>query len=159
MRSPFAHLRRLISEVLDLGLRLVTAVEGILRTIPALTEAINVAAVVSSQDTPAGEDPKTAVIERRLEELTVALDQGILRVQRSENRVRAIVQGARKELAEDGFKHPGLEAEASQLRDVDGEGVDADQLPLVPDEVAEPPNTPSSIPGVTAEQLARAWHR
>jgi len=104
------------------------------------------------------EDPRIAALERKIEDLTTALGDGILRVQRSENRVRAIVQGARKELADAGFEHPGIEAEARELQPVDGTGGEPEQVPTVSADVADD-YAPSTIPGITLGQFRRAFSR
>lgn len=85
-----------------------------------------------------------------------AVAEGIAHVERVESRIRATVRRAREELEERGLESPGLEAEAKELRIVDGSGSEAGELPPVPEEVGEPM---SSIEGVTAAQLARARGR
>jgi len=104
------------------------------------------------------EDPRIVAIEVKLADLTTALDLGVSRVQRSENRVRAIVQSARKELADAGFEHPGVEAEAAQLQPVDGTGGEPEEVPAVPVHL-EDDYTPSTIPGVTMGEFRRAFSR
>lgn len=47
---------------------------------------------------------------------------------RAEQRSRALVTRARKELAELGLEHAGLDAESAQLRLVDGEGSESGEL-------------------------------
>ena len=49
----------------------------------------------------------------KLQDLETAVDHGIRQVTRQENRIRGVVRRAREELAEGGFSHPALEAEAS----------------------------------------------
>jgi len=101
------------------------------------------------------EDPRVAGLLARMDDLTTAVADGVNRVQRSENRVRSIIQGARKELADAGLEHPGIEAEAGQLQPVDGTGGEPEPVPALPTDV-EDPERPSSIPGVTVGQIARA---
>ncbi len=98
------------------------------------------------------------VIEAKLADLTTALDLGVSRVQRSENRIRAIVQGARKELADAGLEHPGIEAEAGQLRELDGGDGKPEPVPAVPVDV-EDDYAPSTIPGLTVGEFRRAYSR
>lgn len=100
------------------------------------------------------EHPDIAGLQARMADLTQAVADGIQRVARSENRVRAIVAGARRELSEAGFEHSGVEAEASELHDVDGKPSDEEQVPAVPADVDDSA-VPSSIPGVTREQMLR----
>jgi len=104
-------------------------------------------------------DPRIEAMEMKLRDLTTALSDGVQRVQRSENRVRHIVAGARKELRDAGFEHAGVEAESGELREIDGSERPTDELPEVPTGVAEAQH--SVIPGVTVRQLqiARARRR
>lgn len=104
------------------------------------------------------EDPRVAILMERMNDLTTAVDDGIKRVQRSENRVRSVVEGARKQLAEHGFEHPGLEAEARDLHEVDGKGGDEPRVPEVPTEVGDPYDAPSPVPGVSMAQF-RTFHQ
>ena len=94
-------------------------------------------------------------LERKLKELTFAVDEGIERVSRADRRIKATVQRARKELQDRGYADPGLEAEAHQLRVVDGDPSETGGVPPVPAEVAEPDDAPSSIRGVSASDLQR----
>jgi len=128
---------------------------GVLSGIRDSVEAI-AGALEDAQSAPAevGEDPRITTIQLKIDELTAALSEGILRVQRSENRVRAIVTGARKELAEHGFEHPGIEAEASELQQHDDPDSKAEPVQPVPESV-DPDEEPSSIPGVTMGELQR----
>lgn len=89
-------------------------------------------------------------------EIMLAVSDGIERVDRAERRVRAVVRSARKELADAGYEHPGLEAEHAELRLVDGDGGDEEELPDVPDDVATDGDGPSSVAGVSRAQLMRA---
>jgi len=93
-------------------------------------------------------------LEERIKRLTVAVDEGIERVGRSERRINATVARARKELKKLGYEDPGLEAEAAELRLVDGGGGEGGELPEVREGV-EPADAPSSIRGVSAAQLRR----
>jgi len=95
--------------------------------------------------------------QQKIKELTFAVSEGIERTDRAERRIRNAIQRARKELAAHGFEDPGLEAEASELRIVDGDGGGDGGVPVVPEEVAEAESAPSSIKGVSAAQLRRRW--
>ena len=86
---------------------------------------------------------------------TFAVAEGIERVDRSERRIHATVKRARAELKKLGYEDPGLEAEASQLREVDGEGSHGTEVLHLPEDVAPAPEAPSSVPGVPASTLAR----
>ena len=69
--------------------------------------------------------------DARIKELTLAIGEGIERVSRAENRVKATITRARKELASHGLLDPGIEAEVEELRLVDGDrGEDGEVLPL-----------------------------
>lgn len=106
-------------------------------------------------------DPRVDVLERKIGDLTLALSEGIQRVQRSENRVRHIVSGAKRELAEAGYSHPGLEAEASELEPLHGKASEEEEVSAVHASVAGNPPNPSPIRGVTVRQMrvARARRR
>jgi len=93
--------------------------------------------------------------ERRVKELTFAVAEGIERVARHERRIHATVKRARKELADHGFESAGLEAEATELRLVDGEGGADSRVSKVSEEVEVPDEAPSSIRGVSADELRR----
>ena len=94
---------------------------------------------------------------QKIKDLTFAVSEGIERTDRAERRIRNAIQRARKELAARGFDDPGLEAEAHELRVVDGDGGGDGGLPAVQTEVAAAESTPSSIRGVSAETLRRRW--
>lgn len=92
-------------------------------------------------------------LDDRVREYVIALAEGIERVDRSERRVKATVARARKELEARGLVDPGVEAEDEQLRLVDAaRGSERGVFPMR--QTVEPDiPAPSSIPGVSAEQL------
>jgi len=61
-------------------------------------------------------------LDRRLVQITLAVAEGIERVDRAERRVRSTVKRARKELAEQGYESDGLEAEDAEIRLSNGPG-------------------------------------
>jgi len=67
--------------------------------------------------------------------LTLAVDEGIRHVARAEKRVARTIHVVNKKLEESGLEHPGLEAEADELRELDGDGSDGGRMQLLPDEV------------------------
>lgn len=79
--------------------------------------------------------------------LVVAVDEGIQDVRRRENRIRASVRRAREELEEFGATSPALEAEASELRELDGEGSEPEGVPPVREDLAERQLVFGAIPG------------
>jgi len=89
-------------------------------------------------------------------DITLAVSEGIERVDRSERRIQATVKRARKELAAEGIVDPGVEAEAHQLQLVDGDGGEPSPVPAVREQVAPASSEASSIKGVSLEQLRRA---
>ena len=99
---------------------------------------------------------EVAAIRAWRNDITLAVDEGIKRVDRAERRIKQTVTRARKELEERGFTDPGLDAEAHELRVIDGEGGDVEGVPPVSEDVEEPGDEPSSIPGVSLSQLHRA---
>ena len=151
----FTQIKLRFSEVLALGAAIVSALEGIL---DVLSRAI--AAIEGFQwpdNTPAEpkESPQIAILEARMNELTGAVAEGVQRVQRSESRIRSIVQGARRELQEHGFEHPGVEAEAEQLQLVNESDREQEQVPAVQESVADDSQLPSSVPGISLAQMRR----
>ncbi len=88
--------------------------------------------------------------------LTLAVAEGIDRVSRSERRVNATVARARKELAEVGLESPGLEAEAAELRLLDGGASDGSELPPVQHHVEETQSPPRGIPGTFSQEVLQA---
>ena len=109
-------------------------------------------------------DPRLDALETGFDRITsdfkatnFAVSEGIERTDRSERRIHATIKRARKELGKLGYEDPGLEAEAHELRLIDGDGGDDGGVPAVPGEVAEVASAPSSIPGVTADILRRRW--
>ena len=94
-------------------------------------------------------------LEKRLKDTNVAVAEGIERTDRTERRIASTVARARKELRQSGYDHPGVEAEAHELRTVDdGRGEDGGVQP-VSGEVAADADHPSSIRGVPASYLRR----
>jgi len=96
-------------------------------------------------------------LTQKNKDLTFAVSEGIERTDRAERRIRNAIQRARKELGKLGYEDPGLEAEASELRLVDGEGSGDGGLPAVPEEVAAVDGEASSIKGVSAALLRKRW--
>lgn len=160
MGSPFAAIRRWFSQVLDLASRGVEALEGILGRISALIDAVNRFESQESTQPDSEHRNHMNVLEAKLADLTLAVSEGVNNVRRSERRVQAIVQSARRQLADDGYQHAGLEAEAGQLRQLDADSGDGEPVPAVPERVdGLDPNRPSVIPGVTVGQMRMAQAR
>lgn len=65
-------------------------------------------------------------------DIELAVDEGIRDVTRTRNRIQATVRRAREQLEEAGHVSPGLEAEAADLRDDDGERGEGDGVQPVP---------------------------
>jgi septation ring formation regulator EzrA len=94
-------------------------------------------------------------IDERLQDMTLAIAEGIERVDRSERRVRQVVSRAKKQLEDFGIDDPGLSAEAEQLRldyGVGGEQAGVQQLPAP---VAHRVDV-TGIPGAWSEQDVQA---
>ncbi len=112
---------------------------------------------ISSLRTRCGElEQVSGFLREKLEALALAVGEGIQRVDRDERRIKATVARAQKKLADSGFADEGLDAEAHDLRLVDGTGGEERGVRAVPDEVAGAAEPASSIEGVTLEQLHRA---
>jgi len=94
-------------------------------------------------------------LESKVRDQTYAISEGIERTARAERRIGATIARARKELKSRGFADPGLEAEDRDLRLVDGDGSGPGGLQPVRESV-EPADHPSSVKGVTRDELGRA---
>ena len=113
--------------------------------------------VLNLEELGVAQDSQLSELQTKIKDLLFAVETGVERVDRAERRVRGVIQRARKELGARGYEDPGLEAEAYELRAVDGDGGKDGGLPAVPEEVAEVGDAPSSIRGVPAETLRRRW--
>jgi len=113
--------------------------------------------VLNLEELGVAQDAHLSELQTKIKDLTFAVSEGIERTDRAERRVRGVIQRARKELGKLGYEDPGLEAEAHELRVVDGDGSADGGVPAVSEEVAEVDAAPSSIQGVTADQLRRRW--
>jgi len=113
--------------------------------------------VLNLEELGVAQDAHLDQITTQIKDLTFAVSEGIERTDRAERRVRGVIQRARKELGARGYEDPGLEAEAYELRAVDGDGGKDGGVPTVSKEVAEVEPEASSIPGVSAEQLRKRW--
>lgn len=94
-------------------------------------------------------------MDERLQDMTLAIAEGIERVDRSERRVRQVVSRAKKQLDEFGIDDPGLTAEAEQLRlDYGGRG-EQPGMQQLPAPVAHRVDV-TGIPGAWSEQDVQA---
>jgi len=101
--------------------------------------------------------------DRRLVQITLAVAEGIERVDRAERRVRSTVKRARKELAEQGYESDGLEAENEEIRLLDADGSGADGVPPLRLDVGETDAfgeqqhaQPKGIPGHFSQEVLKA---
>jgi len=154
----FTQIKETLLALLALARMHVDAIQSIQGRIVAIDHTLTGFENILSEPRPEGDDPKIAALETKVTDLTLALADGVQRVQRSENRVRAIVQGAKRELADAGFEHAGLEAEASQLEPVDGGSVGPEAMQLVQESVADAGEVASPVPGMSRTEFDRA-HR
>jgi len=79
--------------------------------------------------------------------VTTAVAEGIQHVERAENRIKATVRRARRELEDGGVRSPGLEAEARDLFDDDAGGGPSEAVPPVHDHVGGSPAWVAAVPG------------
>ncbi len=87
----------------------------------------------------------------RLDELKLAISDGIARNDRADKRIEKTVARARRQLAAAGLEDAGLEAEADELRGRDGDPGPELELLTVSEDLAE--YRPSGIPGVSMAEL------
>lgn len=86
--------------------------------------------------------------------LVVAVDEGIQDVKRRENRIRASIRRAQEELEEHGVQVPSIEAEAAEIRQLDGEGSPDQGVPPVREDLAELRSALAAVPGgFTPEEI------
>lgn len=86
---------------------------------------------------------RLADVEDQIERLPQRWEEFKNEARRAEGRARSIVADARKELEGLGFEHPGVEAQASELRIIDGGGSREEPVPTVHESVEGPADTPS----------------
>jgi len=113
--------------------------------------------VLNLEELGVAQDARLEDLATKIKDLTFAVSEGIERTDRAERRIRNAIQRARKELGARGYEDPGLEAEAYELRAVDGDGGKDGGVPTVPEEVEAVGGEASSIKGVSAETLRRRW--
>jgi len=94
---------------------------------------------------------RTDALEQQIQDLFLAVADGIDHVDRNEKRVRGIVTGAKRRFAAEGYEDPGVEAELDSLPPLDarsgeGQGV----LPLSNDVgvVEQQGSSWDSVPGM-----------
>jgi len=107
------------------------------RNLPAELETCHrlaMEAVAQAQDALSTSSP----LEARINHLTLAVAEGIQHVDRAERRIAGVVARSRKLLRESGLESPGLEAEAHDLRLLNGGGGEAEGVPPVSEVVADP---------------------
>jgi len=132
--------------------------EGILARLDRVESAPTaVDRVLNLEELGVAQDAHLDQITTQIKDLTFAVSEGIERTDRAERRVRGVIQRARKELGARGYEDPGLEAEAYELRAVDGDRGKDGGVPTVPEEVAAVEPAPSSIKGVSADLLRKRW--
>ena len=89
----------------------------------------------------------------QINDLTLAVSDGIQRSDRAEKRVQKTISAARRLVRENGLEHAGLDAEHEELLERDDGPSDAREVPPVFQEVA--PLPPTGIPGMNPEELQR----
>jgi len=100
---------------------------------------------------------RMSALEGDHKDVRAAVAHGIEDIERVDNRIKATVRRVKTQLAEADLESPAIDAEAAQLRLIDGAGGDRLELPPVHEGVEE---LQSSIPGVSAAELAkvRGYH-
>lgn len=84
----------------------------------------------------------------RIDDQRLAIAEGIERTERAERRIRASVQRARARLADSGLADDALDAEAEQLRFIDGDGSANGRVPPMRESMGGPPaRDMSAFPG------------
>ena len=139
------------------GIALVAAVSAAARAFLGM-QSILKASQKPSEGSVTADLPSVEYTELRAEidTLRQAVAHGIEQRERNDRRIEAVVRRARKELADSGMEHGGLEAEVGDLQLVDAGGSYDQWMPPVPDRLAtgEGYDPPSGVPGFTVSQLA-----
>jgi len=102
--------------------------------------------------------------DRRLVQITLAVAEGIERVDRAERRIRSTVKRARAQLAEQGFESDALEAENQEIRLLDDRRSEEDGMPPLRLDVGEAGAEfgeqqhpqPKGIPGHFSQEVLKA---
>ena len=89
----------------------------------------------------------------QINDLTLAVSDGIQRSDRAEKRVQKTISAARRLVRENGLEHAGLDAEHEELLERDDGPSEAREVHPVFQEVA--PLPPTGIPGMNPEELQR----
>lgn len=84
------------------------------------------------------QDARIREIEDAVDRLPAKWTEMVEQASRAEGRTRAIVQRARRELAESGIVNESVEGEAAQLRLIDEDGGGGEEMPAVRRSVAYP---------------------
>ena len=92
----------------------------------------------------------------QIQDQTLAIAEGIERVARAENRVTEAVRRAKRRADAAGYVDPGIEAEVAELQRLDDDGGATGSVPVLHQDLAGDDGNPSSVRGVTVEQLQRA---
>jgi len=102
-------------------------------------------------------------LDRRLVQISLAVAEGIERVDRAERRIRSTVKRARKELAEQGYESDGLEAENEEIRLLDAPRGEEEGVPPLRLDVGETDAfgeqqhpQPKGIPGHFSQEVLKA---
>lgn len=144
---------------LEVALHAIVDIQEHLKAVPPPLDLNDVVADSISKNAERGARHEVELKEIRHEVATlrIALAEGIEHEERRERRIKSVVQRARKQLQALDLEDGALEAEYGDLSEDDGEGSDGDGvLPLHEDVAAPAEDTPSSIRGVSLEQLQRA---
>jgi len=153
-----SYIRRTILELLTVLQAIDDTLRGILEHLKMIDGSIREFEFPTSVERAPTDEADLTAMSSRIDDLTLAVKEGVNNVQRSERRIRSVVRSAQKELAEHGFEHAGVEAEAGELHGVDGGNSEPEPVPEVPVDV-EDDFTPSPIPGITVGEFRRAFSR
>ena len=96
------------------------------------------------------------LLEQGLQDQNLAIAEGIERVARAEARVAETVRRAKRRADAAGYVDPGVEGEVAELQRGDDDRIAEGSVPVLHQELANDDGNPSSVRGVTVEQLQRA---
>jgi len=93
--------------------------------------------------------------QARIDDLQLAVSDGIERVHRAEARIKKTVTNAKRLLADGGLEHPALDAEAEEISERDGEPSTQPELFEVPSVLED--DRPTGIPGLSRAEANRRF--
>jgi hypothetical protein len=139
-----------------LGIAVLVYAVGTYWAVTVLLEGLDKVATALRGGFPEEADGRLFQLEQLVDVLPQKWEEMVKQAKRSEDRARAVVKRAQDQLAEAGYEHPGIEAEASELRRIHGDDSDPEQLQLVPERMDRLPEGAPYDPDEAWERATKA---